>query len=304
MNITHRNSKMGVAITNMFSDFGRAAINDAALKKNSVLHLASYGLKHVLDQKMHYSHLLAATSCPDAIAPSLGQCIIQHFNDQLSATHTIDLVQGCAGGVSALILASQLSELNKSNVLVVTSDAAQKATSPLSEVFEVFNNGVFACCVTHTVDRKKLIHYQSRQYKDLYEVVTIKLGHDADEIIAANIEEIISDPRKHLGLRLNNQLALKLMKEAEGFYLDFVEKSGHPDILILHQVNEVIINHLEHIFAKYPIRFINMAKRTGNCGCATTGIVLDHLKNEIGNKKVMLCSFGTGGVITAGLWQF
>jgi IMP cyclohydrolase len=138
----------------------------------------------------------------------------------------------------------------------------------------------------------------------LHTVVTIALGHDADEIIATHIESIVTDSRKYLGLRLNNYLAIKLMKEAEGFYLSFIEKTGHPDILILHQVNEHIINHLQQVFAKYPVRFINMAKQTGNCGCATTGIVLHHLKNEIQNKKVMICSFGTGGVITAGLWQF
>ena len=295
---------MGVQITNMFSDYGQAALNDLTLKKNTVFHLADHGLKHILEDQMQYTHLLAATSCPDAIAPSLGQCINQHYNNILSTSHVIDIVQGCAGGISALILASQLSELNKSNTLVVASDAAQKATSPSSEVFEVFKNGVFACCVSYTEGRRKLIHHQSRQYKDLYNVVTIALGHDADEIIATNIEEIVTDSRKHLGLRLNNHLALKLMKEAEGFYLDFIATTGHPDILILHQVNEPIINHLQQVFAKYPTRFINMAKETGNCGCATTGIVLDQLKNEIENKTVMICSFGTGGVITAGLWQF
>src|SRR5262249_32783904 len=153
----------------------------------------------------------------------------------------------------------------------------------------------------YTEENFRLIHHQSRQYKDLYTVVTIGLGHDADTIIAENIDDMATDPRKHLGLRLNNHLAIRLMKEAEGFYLDFIEQTGHPDFLILHQVNEPIINHLEKVFAKYPVRFINMAKDTGNCGCATTGILLDHLKNEIKSKKVMICSFGTGGVITAAL---
>ena len=295
---------MGVRITNMFSDHGETALNGAALKKNSVFHLACNGLKHVLDEQIKYSHLLAATSCPDSVAPSLGQCINQHYNLLLGDTPMIDMVQGCAGGVSALILASQLSELNKTNVIVVAADAAKKAASSSSEVYDIFKNGVFACCISYVNSHQKLIHHQSRQYKDLYNVVTIGLGHDADEIIAMNIGEMVSDSRKHLGLQLNNYLAIKLMKEAEGFYLHFIETTGHPDILILHQVNEPIINHLQQVFAKYPVQFINMAKETGNCGCATTGIVLDLLKNEIENKKVMICSFGTGGVITAGLWQF
>lgn len=295
---------MGIGITNMFAAYGRSSLNGYSIKEKTVFHLADHALKHSLDTTMNYSHLLAATSCPDAIAPSLGQCINQHYNNEFALSHTIDIVQGCAGGITALILASQLAELNKSNVVVVSADAAQKATSPASEVFEVFKNGVFACCVSYTEDDRRLMHHQSKQYKDLYNVVTIGLGHDADAIITTNISEMATDSRKYLGLQLDNHLAIKLMKEAERFYLDFVEQTGHPDLLILHQVNEPIIHHLEKVFAKYPTRFINMAKETGNCGCATTGILLDHLKNEIKNKKVMICSFGTGGVITAGLWQF
>ena len=295
---------MGVKISSIFSGHGNDMLNDLTLSKNSVFHLACQVLQQVLDEQTNYSHLLAVTSCPDSIAPSLGQCINQEFNYKFGSSHTIDLVQGCAGGVSALILASQLCESNKTNILVIAADAAQKATSPASEVYEVFKNGVFACCVSYSNNGKKLIHHQSRQYKDLHNVVTIGLGHDADAIIAGHLEEIVLDSRKHLGLTLNNMLAIKLMKEAEAFYISFIEKTGHPDILILHQVNELIIEHLQKVFAKYPTRFINMAKETGNCGCATTGIVLDLLKKEIENKKVMICSFGTGGVITAGLWQF
>ena len=295
---------MGICITDMFSSQGNMETGDDLNRKNTVFRLASEALIHVMNKELKYSNLLAATSCPDAIAPSLGQCINQQYNSVLSNADTIDIVQGCTGGVTALILASQLSEHNESNVLIVTADAAQKATSPKSEVYKVFRNGVFACRVSFVNDHRKLIHHQTIHYKDLYNVVTIGLGHDADEIITKNIDDIANDSRKYLGLKLDNYLAIKLMKQAEGFYLDFISKTGHPDILILHQVNELIIDHLEKVFEKYPVRFINQARETGNCGCATTGIVLDNLKTQIENKKVMVCSFGTGGAITAGLWQF
>ncbi len=224
---------MGVQITNMYSAFGEstAAIVNG---KKSVFQLADHCMQKVLAEDVSYSHLLAATSCPDTIAPSLGQCLNQAHNNIFHSAHTIDIVQGCAGGVSAMILASQLAEANKSNVVVITSDAAQKATSTASEVYQVFKNGVFGCCVSYSNNNKRLLHHQSRQYKDLYEVVTIGLGHDSDEIITANIQDMSSDPRKHLGLKLNNMLALKLMRHAEEFYLDFIKTSGHPDILILH----------------------------------------------------------------------
>jgi len=288
----------------MYSSYGILALNENELQKNSVLHLANRAVNALVKEGCQFSHLLAATSCPDAIAPSLGQCLNHEFSETFFKTHTIDIVQGCSGGVSALILASQLSEYNKSNVLVVAADAAQKATSKTSDVYQVFNNGVYACCVNYFDGAERLIHYESRQFKSLYDVVTIGLGHDADAIIAGNAGEIITDSRKFLGLKLNNGLAIKLMKQAECFYLDFISITGHPDVLILHQVNELIVDHLEQVFSKYPVRFINVAKQTRNCGCATTGIVLDMIKDEVKNNRVMICSFGTGGIIVAGLWQF
>ncbi|PWT70653.1 MAG: hypothetical protein C5B59_19810 [Bacteroidetes bacterium] len=294
---------MGVSVNHIHAFYGKETDLFAG-RNQSVFNLANNCLQDIIEEKKVYSHLLASTSCPDSISPSLAQCIIQHNHEKFHASHALDIVQGCTGGVSSMIMASQLAELNKSNILVIAADAAQKATSIFSEVYHVFKNGAFGCCISYTNDRKGLIHYKSCQYKDLHEVVTIRLGHDADRVINEHIDGVGKDPRKYLGLALDNHLALKLMQKAERFYLDFIKEAGHPDILILHQVNVHIINHLEKVFEKYPIRFINNAEQTGNCGCATTGIVLDSIKDEIENKKVMIGSFGTGGVIIAGLWQF
>jgi 3-oxoacyl-[acyl-carrier-protein] synthase III len=96
---------------------------------------------------------------------------------------------------------------------------------------------------------------------------------------------------------MNKYLALKL------FYLEFVNEAAAPDIMILHQVNPLIVNHLKIIFSKYKTEFVDVSAVTGNCGAASVGIALDKVKDTIHNKKVLLCSFGTGGVITAGLWQ-
>ena len=63
------------------------------------------------------------------------------------------------------------------------------------------------------------------------------------------------------------------------------------------------MKHLELTFSKYNVKFINVSKITGNCGVASVGVALDMIKKDIDNRKLMLCSFGTGGVITAGLWQ-
>ena len=134
-------------------------------------------------------------------------------------------------------------------------------------------------------------------------MVTIKLGHDADEIIKCQKNNIHIDPRIHLGLSMSKTLALKLFRNAESFYTEFVRESCAPDILVLHQVNPTIIGHLEKTFKKYNTEFVDVSEQTGNCGSASVGIALNGVKGKIDGKKIMLCSFGTGGVITAGLWQ-
>lgn len=249
------------------------------------------------------SHLIAATTCPDMLSPSLGQMLNEKFHTTFSDSHTIDVVQGCAGGVTALILASQLAELHKSSVIVVQADAARKATSKSKPIHRIFGNGSFACTVSHNDSSKRLLHYKSKQYKGLSEVVTIKLGHDSDEIIIREAKDMATDPRKHLGLALNKTLALQLIRNAESFYKDFVSESTAPDTMILHQVNPDILKLLKSVFSKYKLEFVDGSATTGNCGAASVGIALHHVKDNIKGKKVLLCSFGTGGVITAGLWQ-
>ncbi|HRI79965.1 MAG TPA: hypothetical protein PLR06_10565, partial [Cyclobacteriaceae bacterium] len=69
--------------------------------RNQVFELALKSLDPLIKEGLpeDLQHVVVATSCPDAIAPSLGQMIQECFHKQLSTCETIDLVQGCAGGV-------------------------------------------------------------------------------------------------------------------------------------------------------------------------------------------------------------
>jgi 3-oxoacyl-[acyl-carrier-protein] synthase III len=295
---------MGIALDKMKSYFEFQDGNPLAESNRQVFSLAERCIGDLLTAEgdQAFTHVVIATTCPDMLAPSLGQMLVERYHEQLSNCHAIDLVQGCAGGVTALILGSQLAALHQSSVLVVQADAAKKATSSSQKIHHIFGNGAFACAI-HPALGKGLIHFKSRQYKDLSEVVTVRLGHDADSIIKKEKRDMGQDPRKHLGLRLDNSLALKLLRQAETFYREFVSESTKPEVLILHQVNPGIIDHLKTVFEKYELEFVDVSHLTGNCGAASVGIALDQVKHQLSGKKVLLCSFGTGGVITAGLWQ-
>lgn len=296
---------MGVIISKSESYFEFNNGDDMPERPRQVLSLAQKTVHALLARGAteKISHLIVATTCPDMLSPSLGQMLHEQFHFELFNTHTIDLVQGCAGGVTALILASQLAELNHSTVMVVQADAAKKATSKSKSIHRIFGNGSFACLISSGHAGKGLLHYKSRQYQSLSEVVTIKMGHDADEIIEKREKDLAKDPRKYLGLCMDSALAVRLLRNAEAFYLEFVKESTAPDVMILHQVNPAILKHLRSTFAKYNLQFVDGSAETGNCGAASVGIALNNVKHSLEGKKIFLCSFGTGGVITAGLWQ-
>ena len=246
---------MGTIFRNIFAYSEYSNTTELPEQPRQVLHLAEKPIRSLIESGLpdNLSHLIVATTCPDRIAPSLGQTII----------------------------------------------AARKSTSRSSRLNKTFGNGSFACLISYEDSEKGLIHKKSKQFKGLSEVVTVNLGHDADHFIIKEWKDMVTDPWKHLGL----SLALKLMRKAEDFYLSFIKESGDPDIMILHQVNPLILRHLASVFKKYNLDFINISQISGNCGVASVGIALDTIKESIQGKKVFLCSFGTGGVISAGLWK-
>lgn len=269
-----------------------------------VLDLASKAIEPLLQRLpgVRPSHMVIATTCPDSIAPSLGQEVTRRFGDTLGNCHVMDLVQGCAGGVTAMILGSQMARLNKSQVLVVSADAARKATSVNSENHKIFGNGAYAWMVDGTNGGPELLSTKSTQYPESAEVVRVRLGHDAGPFLKLG-KELENDPRKYLGLNMDNMLAVKLLLHAKEFYDEFVLKAGcTPEAIILHQVNPRIIRHLKDTYR--GVEMFELADIIGNCGAASVGIVLAHVHEKLAGKKVLLGSFGTGGVMTAGIWQF
>ena len=293
---------MGIRISHMNSVFNR--LNSYS---DTVINLATAALSPILQNgaPKTFSHVVVATTCPDTLAPTLGQTLNQFYYPRFANCHVLDLVQGCAGGVSAMVLASQLAEITKSNVAVVLADAARQSVAENSKLRPYFGNGAFACTIEFEEGSRKLIHHKTKQYENLSELVTVKLGHRAHHEIINRQKEVIQHPLENLGLSMNPILALKLLRHAEEFYIEFVsECKTTPDVMVFHQVNPDILRSLQGIFEGKAIQFVNLADSIGNCGAASFAIAMDAIKKELPGKKVFLCSFGTGGVISAGLWQF
>jgi len=294
---------MGSTISHMSSVYNRR--DDYT---QTVLELGELALAPLLtngNSDTKFSHLVVSTTCPDTLAPSFGQQLNESFYPRFSSVQVIDMVQGCAGGVSALVLASQLTSIYKGSVAVVLADAARRSVADSNPLRNVLSNGAFACTIDHAEDTKSLLHYKTQQYKNLTDIVSVKLGHLTHQKLLVDQQSILDKPLDSLGLKMNSALAIRLLKQASRFYSDFISECGiTPEVIIFHQVNPFLMKVLKAQFASPEIMFVDLSKTIGNCGAASFGVALDSVKTDIVGKKVFLCSFGTGGVITAALWQF
>jgi 3-oxoacyl-[acyl-carrier-protein] synthase III len=295
---------MGVIVSSLECCFEYGEDYNFSQFPKQVLSLASKVLEPIIKKnQVAISHLVLATTCPDTIAPSLGQEINRYFYPYFKGTQVFDLVQGCAGGVSALILGYKLAFKNPLGVMVVVADAAKKSIDPSYSHFSIFGNGAYAALLSNLEGTKGLIHCKSSQFPEITEVVQVGMGHDIVSLL--HHEDLNLHPRKYLGLRMNDKLALSLIQKAGDFYEEFLEEVKMlPDYIVFHQVNPKIMAHLTRRFTNNHTKVIDISRRVGNCGAASVGIALKLEETTLKDKKVLICSFGTGGVITAGLWQF
>jgi 3-oxoacyl-[acyl-carrier-protein] synthase III len=293
---------MGVSIKYMSSVY-----NKSDSYENSVTQLAFESLSAILNNgtSKNISALITATTCPDTLAPSLGHKIGEKFQALPVNCQIYDLVQGCAGGITALALGYNIARLNLTNVAVVLADSARQAVSKKNSLRTHLSNGAFSCIIQPDDSNKGLVHYKTMQFKNLVDIVNVKLGHQTNIEINKRPKAILADPLKELGLYMDNFQGLKMLMEAENFYEEFIrECKVNPDIIVFHQVNPRILRKLESIFDSKADEFVNLATDIGNCGVASFGVALDKIKDRVENKKIFLCSFGTGGIISAVLWQF
>jgi 3-oxoacyl-[acyl-carrier-protein] synthase III len=186
--------------------------------------------------------------------------------------------------------------------LVVSADAAMKAVSSKSGLKENFGNGASAFLICGTKNGTQILEkYSSIQSSELLELVVVDVGHDSDKLISENLERISKDAKDVLGLKFNNVLGLKMISMANQFYKNFFEDIDEPNYLVMHNPNAKLSQVIKKILSFSSGEFYDRISTIPNCGAATTGIILIDLMKEkvdLENKKVFICSFGTGGVIS------
>jgi len=265
-----------------------------------------------VNPRLEFTHFFVVTSCPETLSPSLGQTLQAAFPKVLSRVPTHDFVQGCAGSVTNLSLAAELAQLKSGRILFLAVEAASEAVSERSELYPGFSDGGFACVIDATQGgAMRLLKSATIQYPEVRDTVLVELGHRSRQKIhdqlARNdfdLHAALRQVEDALGLKFDRRKALKLASHAGGFATEFFADQEEPEFLILHQVNPRILEDVRaKVFARYP-GFIDESAEVGNCGVASVGVVLSKNWTQVQGKRVFLCSFGTGGVISGSYWQF
>ncbi len=250
---------------------------------------------------LKFSRFFVCTTTPDRLCPSLGQMLQSMFPTVLSRVPTHDIVQGCAASITTLSLAAEWVAATGSRVLFLAADTAGRAVSTRSSLHSGFSDGAFGCVIEPTEDASKgLLKHCTIHYSDVRDVVLVELGHRTRDLLKDLKDQDLEDA---LGLKFDRRKALQLAGQAKAFSEEFFEGQSPADHVILHQVNPKILEEVrKDAFAKQP-GFIDRSHEVGNCGVATVGVVLSLHWDQVQGRKVFLCSFGTGGVITGSYWQ-
>lgn len=270
--------------------------------ESPVLSLSKEVINNVLsrNKEISFEWMITSTSAPDKLAPSLGHEIKKLVGSRQG--FCIDIIQGCAGGVNSLVLASELAAAKKCNVLVVCADAARQSVIASNPLRKNFCDGAFACIVKYVPDSRGLIFSFSQQYEELKDIVQIRLGHYSKSIINKN-DKSPTELIDRLGFDLDNNLVWRMVRKSKEIAIKLKEENLNPDLIITHFPNLKISKIISDMGIFQSNQFVDLSE-VGNAGVATVGFGLNKINNQFENKKILLVGFGTGGVVSCGCWQF
>lgn len=250
-----------------------------------------------------FSHIICATSGPDKLAPSFSQELRRSLG--LREGQGLDLIQGCAGGCSALLLGSRLAASAKSSVLVVAADLPLRAINPNHQIYKSFADGAFSTIISFDENsERRLIREMSIQYTEFTDIVSIPIGHQLRNVLKylSGTEFTELQIVDSLGFHVDNRLITKMARKAVEFSKAFGANELRPDFTILHQPNLKISAYMKDLKEFSKLNLVDLP-HLKNSGAATVGIGFASIFDRIDQKRVIISSFGTGGVVTCGCWQ-
>lgn len=252
-----------------------------------------------------FDFLIVITQTPDFILPGISN-IVHDAVGLHSSCGSIDINQGCSGYIYGISLARSLIESNSSkNVLVVTTDTYTKLLNPGDKsVRTLFGDGATATWVDG-----------SGTSGSISQAIFGTDGSRAGSLIVPNGglrstgAKYPSSDSKNRGLKpskfdlfMDGPDIFNFASAVVGAtYLELsdldLNKDRPLDLLILHQANAFMLNHLRLKLGLDEKMVPIVMGDWGNTVSGTIPMALVELRNqkEIGNgEKVMLIGFGVG----------
>ncbi len=246
--------------------------------------------------------IIVGTLTPDMPMPSVA-CLVQHALGAKKAG-AMDISATCSGFLYSLSVADKFVRCNpEAKILVIGSEVLSRRTNWQDRTTCVlFADGAGAAVVTGTQGEEGIVSTHLHADGSVWELLTIRgLGtaHPVDQSILDKgwqyIEMQGRDVFKH-AVKALESVAFEAL-EASGWKMEDL------DLLIAHQANIRILEHLRERLALPKDKvFINIHKY-GNTSAASIPIALDEANRQGRLKpgdKVLMISFG-GGFTWAGV---
>ena len=252
-----------------------------------------------------FDFLIVITQTPDFILPGISN-IVHDAVGLRSSCGSIDINQGCSGYIYGISLAKSLIESNSwENVLVVTTDTYSKLLNPGDKsVRTIFGDGATATWVdgsgTNGSISQAIFGTDGSRAGSLI-VPNGGLRSSGTKYSSSNSKSRGLEPSK-FDLFMDGpdifNFASTVVGATYSELLDLDPNKDRPlDLLILHQANAFMLNHLRLKLGLDEKMVPVVMGNWGNTVSGTIPMALVDLKNQkkIGNgEKVMLIGFGVG----------
>ncbi len=244
--------------------------------------------------------ILVATVTPDYPTPA-ASCLLQARLNAFNAC-AMDLSAGCTGFIYALTVANQFicSGFYK-NILVVGAEILTRVTDWQDRsTCVLFGDGAGAAVVQSTLEDRGIKHCSLKADGRGAELLYIPAGGSKHPASSETLQN-----RMHYVRMNGNEIFKFAVSQVENILYSLLEKEGlkpaHLDLIILHQANLRIIDHVRKHLKLPPEKFPVNIDRLGNTSSATIPIAMhEEVVNGRLNKGDLVAMVGFGAGLTWG----
>lgn len=282
-------------------------VNDNEAVSDLAIHVGQNFFKKFQYDKNLIDRMLLATISGDYLSPPTAP-IVQHALG-LSPIGCYDVGAACAGFSTIIENAMHFVSTKKKDVLLIAADIRSKFLSKNDlGATALFGDGATCAVLTAEADKATFKVIAAELFSDgsVADIISIQAGGSRKPFSLGNFEQEDIFLKMQKGATLFVKAVQGMTESAKQFLVHLNANVEDIDWLVPHQANLLLIEEVAKRL-NFPMdKTMQTVKQYGNTSGSTTGIALEHLRNNYPLKsrdKILVISAGGGGLASCVLLE-